>query len=207
MWRQKSEPRRVVLPGYLHSAPRLQPPLRIPPPFPSRPSPPQLLLHHLLHLLDDAIPSFIISCTSDFENSNNFLLPPGWRGERGGGRGMAGARGEGGGGRWFYPLRGERWFRAVLMLVVLARRRGGSRGGGGGEPTVRGRRVSSLYKVRATSIIISREPRQDGAPDRQTPYPHVPTESLFKPSLTSSCFLLSVSSSSSSSSFSTPDRE
>lgn len=95
-----------------------------------------------------------------------------------------------------------RWFRVlcrVLMLVVLLARRRGSRGGGGGEPTVRGRRVSSLYKVRATSIIISREPRQDGAPDRQTPYPHVPTESLFKPSLTSSCFLLSVSSFSSSS--------
>lgn len=47
---------------------------------------------------------------------------------------------------------------------------------GGGEPTVRGRRVSSLYKVRATSIIISREPRQDGALDWQThPPPRPPT--------------------------------
>lgn len=57
---------------------------------------PRLLLHHLLHLLDDAIPSFIISCTSDFENSNNFLLPPGWRAKRGGergGRGWPGLRG------------------------------------------------------------------------------------------------------------------
>lgn len=61
---------------------------------------------------------------------------------------------------------------------------GGSEGGGGGgEPTVRGRRVSSLYKVRATSIIISREPRQDGAPDWQTPSPRMPTKSLFKASL------------------------
>lgn len=57
---------------------------------------PRLPLHHLLHLLDDAIPSFIISCTSDFENSNNFLLPPGWRAKRGGergGRGWPGLRG------------------------------------------------------------------------------------------------------------------
>ena len=79
----------------------------------------------------------------------------------------------------------------MLVLVLVLARRGGS-GGSGGEPTVRGRRVSSLYKVRATSIIISREPRQDGAPDWQTPSPHVPTESLFKPSLTSSCFLLCI---------------
>jgi len=60
---------------------------------------PRLLLRHLLHLLlDDAIPSFIISCTSDFENSNNFLLPPGWRAEEGRGtgrKGMAGAPGVG----------------------------------------------------------------------------------------------------------------
>lgn len=54
--------------------------------------------------------------------------------------------------------------------MLVPARRGGS-GGGGGEPTVRGRRVSSLYKVRATSIIISREPRQDGALDWQTPVP------------------------------------
>lgn len=152
---------------------------------------PRLPLHHLLHLLDDAIPSFIISCTSDFENSNNFLLPPGWRAKRGGERG----------GRGWPGLRGLvlpavwRWFQVADAGAALfvwcggvssssnSNSGGSEGGGGGGEPTVRGRRVSSLYKVRATSIIISREPRQDGAPDWQTPSPHMPTESLFKASL------------------------
>ncbi|KYQ53042.1 hypothetical protein ALC60_07769 [Trachymyrmex zeteki] len=193
-WRQKSEPRRVVLPGYRRTTVTPSPNRRSPVVPRSPPAlwrHPRLLLHHLLHLLDDAIPSFIISCTSDFENSNNFLLPPGWRAKRGGERG----------GRGWPGLRGLvlpaawRWFQVadagaalfawhVVVAVESSSSNGGSEGGGGGgEPTVRGRRVSSLYKVRATSIIISREPRQDGAPDWQTPSPRMPTESLFKASL------------------------
>ncbi|KYN14321.1 hypothetical protein ALC57_13488 [Trachymyrmex cornetzi] len=98
-WRQKSEPRRVVLPGYRRTTVTPSPNHRSPVVPRSPPAlwrHPRLLLHHLLHLLDDAIPSFIISCTSDFENSNNFLLPPGWRAKRGGergGRGWPGLRG------------------------------------------------------------------------------------------------------------------
>ncbi|KYN33518.1 hypothetical protein ALC56_12230 [Trachymyrmex septentrionalis] len=158
-WRQKSEPRRVVLPGYRRTTVTPSPNRRSPAVPRSPPAlwrHPRLLLHHLLHLLDDAIPSFIISCTSDFENSNNFLLPPGWRAKRGGERG----------GRGWPGLRGLvlpaawRWFQvadagAALFVWHSSSSNGGSEGGGGGgEPTVRGRRVSSLYKVRATSIII-----------------------------------------------------
>jgi len=94
--------RTTAAPPFAHLRADLPPPA-LPPSLPPPAPPalwrhPRLLLHHLLHLLDDAIPSFIISCTSDFENSNNFLLPPGWRAEvgRGTGRkGMAGAPGVG----------------------------------------------------------------------------------------------------------------
>lgn len=100
---------------------------------PSRAAP-QLLLRHLLHLLDDAIPSFIISCTSDFENSNNFLLPPGWRAERGGEPGRKGTAGAQGGGSTRYVEMVPCcccccccwcwcWLVVVVVAVVVANRR------------------------------------------------------------------------------------
>lgn len=92
---------------------------------------------------------------------------------------MAGAQGREE--SWFYPLCRDG---SMLLMLVLARR---SAGGGGGEPAVRGRRVSSLYKVRATSIIISREPRQDGAPNWQTLIPSHATRVIIQ---TISYFLL-----------------
>ncbi|EFN73701.1 hypothetical protein EAG_15136 [Camponotus floridanus] len=145
-WRQKSEPRRVVLPGYCRTTVTPSPIRRssaVPRPPPALWRHPRLPLHHLLHLLDDAIPSFIISCTSDFENSNNFLLPPGWRAKRGGERG----------GRGWPGLRGLvlpavwRWFQVADAGAALFvwyegvssssnSNSGGSEGsGGGGEPT------------------------------------------------------------------------
>ena len=82
---------------------------------------------------------YTISCTSDFENSNNFLLPRGWRAKGGLGGGWDAGSG----------CRSGDDSRAAEV-----RRRKQQ----AGELKLRERRVSSLYKVRDTSIIISSGP-------------------------------------------------